>query len=307
MKKCTGSVTDELRAAEESGRPTVCAGQVPVAAAHEKVRPLRHESVTADARIGAVHESSRADPAKGIFETLLVAGGRAIELDAHVRRFRRSLSALYGVDAGPELEDEIARESSRHDTPARLRVIFAPGSADPFVLDASSAPDSLLSVQAHEPLDARLLTLPGGLGAHKWCDRTLLESPGERRVPILCDADGLVLEAGHANVVLVEANRIATSPLDGRILPGVTRARVLELARAAGIAVAEESLSLERLGRADDVFLTSSIRGVQRVGRCDGAGAWAQSRVSELLARELRAVWRRAPSRAPRSSRAPAP
>ena len=43
-------------------------------------------------------------------------------------------------------------------------------------------------------------------------------------MPLLVDLDGLVLEASRANVVIREGDRLITPPLDGRILPGVTRA-----------------------------------------------------------------------------------
>jgi para-aminobenzoate synthetase/4-amino-4-deoxychorismate lyase len=100
--------------------------------------------------------------------------------------------------------------------------------------------------------------LPGGLGRHKWRDRKLLEAlaaqaPGT--VPLLIDTDGLVLEAAHANVWIAEGAALITPSADGRILPGVTRAALLadeHLAR-------EEPIELERVVRADAVFVTSSI------------------------------------------------
>ena len=102
--------------------------------------------------------------------------------------------------------------------------------------------------------------LPGGLGAHKWRDRRLLESlaavaPGT--VPLLLDTDGLVLEAAHANVWIVEGDSLITPPADGRILPGTTRAALLALELGAR----EEPIDLDRLASADCAFLTSSISG----------------------------------------------
>ena len=71
--------------------------------------------------------------------------------------------------------------------------------------------------------------VPGGLGPHKWRDRTLLEAheaDDPDTIPLLLDADGLVLEASRANVVVRDAGgALHTPPADGRILPGVTAAR----------------------------------------------------------------------------------
>jgi para-aminobenzoate synthetase/4-amino-4-deoxychorismate lyase len=100
--------------------------------------------------------------------------------------------------------------------------------------------------------------LPGGLGAHKWRDRRLLEALAARRpgtVPLLIDTDGLVLEAAYANVWIVEGATLITPPADGRILPGVTRADLLATEAAARM----EPIELERLVSADAIFLTSSI------------------------------------------------
>jgi para-aminobenzoate synthetase/4-amino-4-deoxychorismate lyase len=102
-------------------------------------------------------------------------------------------------------------------------------------------------------------SLAGGLGGHKWRDRRLLdalaaEAPGT--VPLLVDTDGLVLEAAYANVWILEGRAMMTPPADGRILPGVTRARLL---RTNAVAT-EQPISLARLKCAEAIFLTSSIR-----------------------------------------------
>jgi para-aminobenzoate synthetase / 4-amino-4-deoxychorismate lyase len=102
--------------------------------------------------------------------------------------------------------------------------------------------------------------LPGGLGAHKWRDRRLLEAlarAGGDGVPLLVDTDGDVLEAAYANVWIVEGEALITPPADGRILPGTGRETLL----AADPLAREEPLGLARVARADRVFLTSSISG----------------------------------------------
>ena len=74
-----------------------------------------------------------------------------------------------------------------------------------------------------------------------------------------------VLEASRANVFIVEGDRLVTPPADGRILPGVTRARLLAL-----LDVREEIVSLDRLADADEAFLSGSVRGVEAVSVCGG-------------------------------------
>jgi para-aminobenzoate synthetase/4-amino-4-deoxychorismate lyase len=109
--------------------------------------------------------------------------------------------------------------------------------------------------------------LPGGLGAHKWHDRRLLDELAARldAVPLLVDLDGDVLEAAYANVFIVEGTHLITPPLDGRQLPGTVRARVLALHPAR-----EERITLDRVAAADEVLLASSIRGIHPARLVDG-------------------------------------
>ena len=51
----------------------------------------------------------------------------------------------------------------------------------------------------------------------------------------------------------------------GRILPGATRAVVIELARHLGFEVVEQPLELGRLAGAEEIFLTGSVAGVEPV------------------------------------------
>ena len=62
---------------------------------------------------------------------------------------------------------------------------------------------------------------------------------------------------------------VATPPESSGCLLGVTRALVLELAAAAGIAVDESPLPLDALRDADEAFLTSTTREVQPIAHVD--------------------------------------
>jgi para-aminobenzoate synthetase/4-amino-4-deoxychorismate lyase len=132
----------------------------------------------------------------------------------------------------------------------------------------------------------RPLAVPGGLGAHKWADRRALEAADDGdTVPLVVDDDS-ALEAARANLFVVEDGAIFTPPADGRILPGVTRRRVMEL-----MPVSEEAISLDRLVAADEVFLSGSVRGIEPVRDCQGVGAWPEGPVTTLVAGELRRLW----------------
>jgi len=117
------------------------------------------------------------------------------------------------------------------------------------------------------------LSLAGGLGPHKWRDRSLLDHAQVRLggLPLVVDTDGSVLEAARANVFAIRDGALYTPPLDGRILPGITRRGVIERAKAATIPVHERLLDLDDLLHADEVFLTGSVRGIEPVDSLDYA------------------------------------
>jgi para-aminobenzoate synthetase/4-amino-4-deoxychorismate lyase len=98
------------------------------------------------------------------------------------------------------------------------------------------------------------------LGAHKWQDRRIVERHGDDPAPLIVDGDGSVLEAAWANIWLLDGDELITPPLDGRILPGVTRARLLELAPPLGLRVREAPIRLDEARAAQAMFLTSSLR-----------------------------------------------
>ncbi len=139
----------------------------------------------------------------------------------------------------------------------------------------------------------RSCVVAGGLGAHKWADRRLLEqaaaaSPDE--LPLLVDTDGAVLEAARGSVFRAGEGRLATPPADGRILPGITRRQVLALASLDGIEVREEELGLDDL-RQGDAFLAGSVRGIEPIRSLDGVELAPAGELSARIAAGLRRRW----------------
>jgi para-aminobenzoate synthetase/4-amino-4-deoxychorismate lyase len=139
------------------------------------------------------------------------------------------------------------------------------------------------------------LRVAGGLGAHKWVDRSLLDQAQaglpDGGLPLVMDVDGAALEASRANLFAVRDGALFTASLDGRILPGVTRARVLAIADSAGIEAREEPLSRDDLRGADQVFLTGSVRGIEPVAALDGAPLRRDGGLAERIAAELWRAW----------------
>ena len=105
---------------------------------------------------------------------------------------------------------------------------------------------------------------------------------------VLLDEDGALAEAPIANVFAVIAGALVTPPL-GRILPGITRRSVIELAREDGIEVREAPLRPDAFAGADEAFLTSTSGPVAPIGWVNGRplGAPAPGPVTERLVARL--------------------
>jgi len=87
---------------------------------------------------------------------------------------------------------------------------------------------------------------------------------------ILLNEHGLVSECTSANVFVSEGNRIWTPPLAAGCLPGVTRRLLLEEISVEGVEIGEKDLNPSDLERADDVFITSTTRGLKPVASVEG-------------------------------------
>ncbi|MBN8866584.1 MAG: aminodeoxychorismate synthase component I [Solirubrobacterales bacterium] len=199
----------------------------------------------------------RPDPAAGVFETTRVSDGVPVHLEDHLTRLRASVAELYGEEIPGDLAERIATEAGATRGDLRLRIDFVPGRE----IETTFTPH----VDLPEPVMLAPVTLPGGLGPHKWRDRRLLDALAEAvspAVPLLVDLDGNLLEAAWANVLVTDADGgLTTPPADGRILPGVGRQRLIELGHE-GRDVTERTVTLDELRASGEAFLVNSLRGL---------------------------------------------
>jgi para-aminobenzoate synthetase/4-amino-4-deoxychorismate lyase len=243
------------------------------------------------------------DPARGLFETLLVADGETVRAAPHLERLCASARELFGLDLPAELPDSVAA-AARSLALGRMRIDLLPENGGlRFEIVTEPIDPAIFFPDREHGADVRTITHPDWAGAHKWADRDWLESVeaelGEEVPLILTDA-GEVLEAGRANLFIVTGGGIATPPADGRILPGTARAATLDLAAELGVPAAERRLHLDDLRRADDLFLTSSLRGIRPVRSIDGEPLGAADPLVARLSGELRARWLGADAPGPR-------
>lgn len=239
----------------------------------------------------AVHIEDRGYQfADGVYEVIAVAGGRLIDAGPHLDRLNRSLAALeIALPMAPcalrHVIEEVRRRNHVRDGMIYLQVTRGVARRDhgfprdvvPSIVVTARRmiPDATITREGCDVIsleDIRwrrcdikaLALLPNVLAKQQARSRGAFEA-------ILVDAGGHVTEGTSTNVWLVDAEgRLVTHPADHAILDGVTRRRVMRLARDQAIPVEERTFPLEELRKAREMFLTSTTGRIMPVRSLDG-------------------------------------
>jgi D-alanine transaminase len=110
-------------------------------------------------------------------------------------------------------------------------------------------------------------------------------------VDALMIRDGFITEGSHANVVGVLDGEIRTHPTNHLILPGITRAIVLDIARQFGVPVREEPIAERDIPHLDELFLVGTTTDVMPIVRVDdrAVGEGKPGPITTRLVKEFRA------------------
>jgi 4-amino-4-deoxychorismate lyase len=103
---------------------------------------------------------------------------------------------------------------------------------------------------------------------------------------LLLDDEERVISGVMSNLLIWRGARLATPRLHRCGVAGVTRALLMRLARADGIEVCEDDMTLDEILSADEVMLCNSVMGLARVARL-GERTWPAPLISTRLAAAL--------------------
>ncbi|HVM59315.1 MAG TPA: D-amino acid aminotransferase [Verrucomicrobiae bacterium] len=228
--------------------------------------------------------------ADGVYEVVRTYHGKPFAMDEHLARLARSLDALELKNPLPtEKWKSIIGEGIKRSGFAEAIVYLqvTRGCAKRHrSMPEGIEPTVVLTVRQLPPPPTKIretgiavITLP----EFRWarCDIksiALLPSVLAYRTAqkagasdaIFFGEDDTVYESSAANVFIVTNGRLRTPPKNTRILPGVTRDKLLEVARAAKIEVVEERITKSELLSAQEVFLSSTTAEVTPVATIDG-------------------------------------
>jgi branched-chain amino acid aminotransferase len=237
----------------------------------------------------------------GVFEVIRVYEGRPFKLDEHLDRLERSGENLrLPVDrevVATELWKLLAEAGTGPNHQA-VRIMLTRGGHRIVMTEPLHPlpPVSRLATITYSPtivldgiksLSYAANMLMARLARERGFDDALLVTPG-----------GTVLEATTSSIFWVRDGQVHTPPLEDHILASITRAMVIDVAAATGIAggqVHERSVDLEDLLAADEVFVASTMRDVQPVAAIDDTGFPTPGPVSAQLSAAVEAYvteWR---------------
>ena len=206
----------------------------------------------------------------GLFETMRSQDGVIPWLERHLARLERSIAALEleGMPPIGEVRDAASLVAAALDTgAARIRVTVTP---HPTLLvdGATTEIDPHMTLTAVSIRGAwhphRLIAQHKTLSFLEWRDAQRQAQAVGADTALLLDSDGRLGEAATANVFCVIRGEIVTAPVSG-ILPGLTREVVMQIAP-----VREVILDEPAWRSAAEIFVTSAVRGVIPIVRCDG-------------------------------------
>ncbi len=224
-----------------------------------------------------------------VYEVIPFFHGVGFRLEQHLQRLQRSLDAV-GIRVGqnwPELFQRLVEQN-----PAPHQAIYlqiSRGVMPQRTLRYSDAIEPTVFAYSYpiemalgQPLDRVACVSAVTVEDQRWgrCDikstgllanvLAARQAQDQGAQEALQVRDGYLTEGAACNLFVVEQGVIYTPSIGSHILSGTTRSLVLELARQGGLDCIEQAIKAERLAAADEVWISSSSRGVVPVVEVDG-------------------------------------
>ena len=247
----------------------------------------------------------------GVYEVVRSYDGHIFALDEHLARFGRSLQEIQIFDV--DIKDIRRKVLKAFDAGgyANAKIYFhmTRGSEKRDHLpEQATAPNFLMTVsELHDDPEAKQKGI--AVSTHpdwRWkrCDikslnllanvlaRIEAEKKGASEA-ILVGDDGMITEGAGSSFFAIDGKEktVLTRPLGHEILPSITRAMVMQIARNAGLSVVEKALTPQQAARCDELFIAVTTKDIVPVSRFDGieisggtSGEWTSRLIAEFAA-----------------------
>lgn len=215
----------------------------------------------------------------GLFETMRVVDREALCAVSHYERMRDSAAALgFPMPAYTQFAFAAGNAAAKAKTAeAAVRCSWL-ADRDAWLMSSTCGPIPAVTLRRRRR--GRVVTLGADLSRslplHKLTSYAVCVVGLQRAIAagadegLFVDARGRILEGTSTNVFAIDGDTLITPPVSAGILPGVTRASVIDTARSLGLRVVERTLTRDDLLRGS--FLTGSLTTIAPVRELDGAG-----------------------------------
>ena len=224
----------------------------------------------------------------GLFTTVRIVEGEAFAYERHWRRLEKDAATIRlpmtysGAKVRVQLQ-EVIRANKVKEGCARIYLVW--NSVGFWKSDEKMPEVDLVITSAdlpHYPDSMRLTVREQGRHAASplagvktisWLNSVWAVAEAQREgfdEVLLLNERGEVSECTAANIFAVKKDKVVTPPLNSGCLEGVTRGVLMEIASDAGTSVVEQTLRLDDLYAADEVFVTSTNRNVIGVSEIAG-------------------------------------
>jgi D-alanine transaminase len=226
----------------------------------------------------------------GVYEVVKVYQSKPFMLDEHLQRLEKSATAIQlklnytkqelkdiiseGIEiselseADAEVYLQVTRGIAQRfhlfpDVPSSTTMTIRPARSISESFRNNGVPVMLMDDERWENCYIKSLNLlPNILAKHAATSSGCYEA--------ILVKNGYVTEGSSTNVFAIKEGVLYTIPLSKKILHGITRHTVLELARKLDIPLKEESMTPEFLKAADEAFITSTTAEVLPISSVDG-------------------------------------
>jgi branched-chain amino acid aminotransferase len=212
----------------------------------------------------------------GLFETLLVLNGVALDLEDHLRRLQASASLLGIAFPAAEIATSVAAICEGTRSHHVLRLTLTRGQQGRGLATDTEDFTYLATLQ---PFNVEMMFRPQGFTLSSICrndtspasqlkttsymDQILAAREVEAEssdIALMTNTKGKLACATIGNIFLAFGNTLVTPSLDQGILSGIMRKHVLVQAASAGMEVEERAVEAYEIERADGLFMTNALR-----------------------------------------------
>ena len=228
----------------------------------------------------------------GLFETMRVFNGRPFRMAQHLERMVRGADLLkiklpFTPKELQQCAGQLIEKNQMPDSILRVMLTRGPGERG-YTPKGADTPTMVMTLHPAAPLDPNsspqwsLATssfrIPASdpLSSFKTTNklssimaRAEAEEKGADEA-LITNTNGEVAETAGANLFWVYHDKICTTPTGRGVLPGITRAVVLEICQVLALPTNKRVIKPEALRNAEGIFLTQSALGVVTISSLDG-------------------------------------